>query len=179
MPSFFFGNDAQDKANETADKMANLSKEMWNQYKETYLPLERNIVDEASKWGSPEKYAEAAGEASSTVTQAFGKARDQLNRTPGLDPSSGAYQSSLTGLNLAQAANDATAQNAARNTVQNNALQIKTNALGLGKGLQAQSLQGYQGAASVQGQMAGLQNAQNNRLAGAIGSGVGAIAGMF
>lgn len=179
MPSFLFGNKSQDNANAAADKMASLSKEMWNQYKTTYLPLENEVVAQSRNWDTPERYAKAAGEASADVAQSFGKARDQLNRTPGLDPSSGAYQSSLVGLNLAQAANDATAQNAARNTVQNNALTVKTNALGLGKGLQTSSLQGYQGAGNIYGQMAGLKDQQNNRLAGAIGSGVGSIASAF
>jgi hypothetical protein len=179
MPSFLFGNDSQDKANAAADKMASMSKEMWNQYKETYLPLEQNIVEESRKWETPERYAKAAGEASADVSEAFGKARSRLDRTPGLDPSSGAYQSALTGLNLSQAANDATAQNAARNTIQNNALTVKTNALGLGKNLQAQSLEGYKGAGGIYSNMAGLQDDQNNRLAGAIGSGVGSVAGAF
>ena len=121
---------------------AQISRDQWNRYKEIYEPLERQMVDEAQDYASPENYAKAAGEASATVSQQFSKARDRLTRTPGLDPSSGAYQSSLVGLDLAQAANDATQQNLARKNVTDTAYTRKQSALALGKGLDATAASG-------------------------------------
>ncbi len=185
MPSFMFGNDSQDQANAMAEAQAQIARQQWKEYKKTYLPFEREFVKESRNWDSPERYARAAGDASATVAEQFGKARERLQRQPGLDPSNGAYQASMVGLDLAQAANDATQQNAARANLDNTAMQVKTNALGLGKSLPAQALQGYQGAAGTYGQMAGLKDSQNNRLAGSIGStigtglGIAAMAGLL
>lgn len=116
---------------------AQIAAEQWNKYQEIYQPLERTMVDEASNYDNSENYAKAAGDASATVSQQFGKARDRLTRTTGLDTSSPAYTSSLLGLDMAQAATDATQQNAARQKVTDTAYARKTDALSLGKGLPA------------------------------------------
>jgi hypothetical protein len=123
-----------------------ISQDQWNRYKEIYTPLENKLVADASNYASPEQYQRSAGDASATVAQQFGKARDQLTRTPGLDPSSPAYAASIAGLDQAQAASDATQQNAARTNVLNTSYARKTDAVSLGKGLPAASMQGLNGA---------------------------------
>ncbi len=125
-------------ANASADAtglQAQISAEQWDRYLEMFDPLERKMVDQADEYASPERYAKAAGDASATVASQYGKARDRLARTPGLDPSSGAYQASMVGLDLSQAAADATQQNAARDRVDNMAYARLQDAVGLGKGL--------------------------------------------
>ena len=141
---------------------AQISRDQWNRYKEIYEPLERQMVDEAQDYASPENYAKAAGEASATVSQQFSKARDRLTRTPGLDPSSGAYQSSLVGLDLAQAANDATQQNLARKNVTDTAYARKQSALGLGKGLDSTAASGMSNVASSYLSLANAMQRQSN-----------------
>lgn len=158
-------NGAEAANNSVADAnalQAQISRDQWNRYKEIYEPLERQMVDEAQDYASPENYAKAAGEASATVSQQFSKARDRLTRTPGLDPSSGAYQSSLVGLDLAQAANDATQQNLARKSVTDTAYARKQSALGLGKGLDSTAASGMSNVASSNLSLANAMQRQSN-----------------
>lgn len=138
---------ANDAAASAANLQAQIARDQWNKYKEIYEPLERTMVDEAQNYDTPEAYNRAAGDASATVSQQFSKARDRLTRTNGLDPSSGAYQSSLVGLDMAQAASDATQQNAARQKVTDTAYARKQSALGLGKGLDNTASAGLASAA--------------------------------
>jgi len=146
-----------------------IAADQWGRYKEIYEPLERQVVQEAQNYDSPENYSLAAGDASASVASQFGKARDRLTRTPGMDPSSAAYQSSMVGLDLAQAANDATAQNLARKNVKDTAYARKTAALGVGKGLDATASSGLNSAATANASMARLGLEQTNQQAGAIG----------
>ena len=165
-------NGAEAANNSVADAnalQAQISRDQWNRYKEIYEPLERQMVDEAQDYASPENYAKAAGEASATVSQQFSKARDRLTRTPGLDPSSGAYQSSLVGLDLAQAANDATQQNLARKNVTDTAYSRKQSALALGKGLDATAASGLASSASSNLVLAQAGNQQAGQQAAALG----------
>lgn len=158
-------NGAEAANNAAADAnalQAEISRDQWNRYKEIYEPLERQMVDEAQDYASPWNYAKAAGEASATVSQQFSKARDRLTRTPGLDPSSGAYQSSLVGLDLAQAANDATQQNLARKNVTDTAYARKQSALGVGKGLDSTAASGMQSVASSNLSLANAMQRQSN-----------------
>lgn len=136
-------NRAAERANNSAADAtmltAEIGAEQWDRYKEMYSPLESEFVADAQNYDSPTQYQRAAGDASSTVSQQFGKARDRLGRTPGLDPSAPAFTSAMTGLDIAQAATDATQQNAARQKVKDTAYVRKTDALSLGKGLPAQA----------------------------------------
>lgn len=149
---------AQQGASDAAMMQANIAQEQWDKYNEMYAPLEQKYIDEAQNYDSPENYSRAAGDASATVSSQFSKARDRLGRTPGLDPSTGAYQSSLVGLDLAQAASDATQQNAARQRVKDTAYARKTDALSLGKGLPAQASAGLSNAATTMSSIAGQQS---------------------
>jgi hypothetical protein len=170
-------NDAAARSADAQSYLANtqgdIANEQWQRYKDTYAPLEDKYVQEAQQYDSPENYAKAAGEAAADSSLAFAKARDRLNRMPGLDPSSGSYQKNIIGLNLAQAATDATAQNAARQTVKDTAWGRKTNAISLGKNLPTQASQGLSAAANTQ---AGLTNYYQNK-ADATAAQWGAIVG--
>lgn len=139
---------ANDAAAQASRLQAQIAKEQWDKYKEIYDPLERQMVTEAQNYDSPEQYARAAGEASATVSSQFSKARDRLTRTPGLDPSSAGYAANMVGLNLAQAASDATQQNLARKNVADTAYSRKQSALGLGKGLDTTASSGAASAAT-------------------------------
>ena len=167
-------NDRASKANESASDSAALTAqigaEQWDRYNELYDPLERQFVDEAKNYDSPERYSQAAGEAAATVAQQFGKARERLGRTPGLDPSSPAFAASMTGLDLAQAATDATQQNAARQRVKDTAYVRKTDALSLGKGLPAQASNMLSSATRTNLGLADLSTASGMANSNAIGN---------
>lgn len=166
---------ANGAATDATRLQSQIASEQWNRYKEIYSPLEEGMVKDAQNYDSPENYAKAAGDASATVSQQFGKARDRLSRTPGLDPSSGAYQASLTGLELGQAATDATQQNAARQKVKDVGYARKQDALSLGKGLPAQASTAFGSAASNSLAQAQFGQTQANAQAGQFGRSVDRI----
>lgn len=155
-------------ADATAQQAA-IAKDQWNTYKETYQPLEKAYVAEAQNYATPEAYARAAGLASATNSEQYGKARDRLRRTPGLDPSSAAYVSNMAGLDMSQAASDAVSQNAARNRVSDMAWAHKTDALSLGKGLAANASAGLSSVANTNARIAQAGQAQANQQGAAIG----------
>jgi hypothetical protein len=115
------------------------------------------MVREAQEYDSPANYERAAGGASAAVADQFGKARDRLTRTPGLDPSSPGFASSMVGLDLAQAASDATQQNLARKQVRDTAYARKQDALSLGKGLPSSASTMLSNSASTMGNIAQSQ----------------------
>lgn len=164
---------AQQGASDAAKIQADIAKEQWDRYKSIYAPLEDKYAQEAQDFGSDANFAKAAGDASATVSDQFTKARQRLARTPGLDPSSAGYAASLTGLDLAQAATDATQQNAARTGMQDRAWARKTDALSLGKGLPAQASAGLSSASN------NLSNIASSQLgyASQIGAGIGSLGG--
>ncbi len=148
---------AQKGASNAAALQAQIASEQWDKYLELYDPLERQYVQDAQNYDTPEQFQRAAGEAQATVASQFAKARDRLTRTPGLDPSSGAYQAGVLGLELGEAATDAVAQNAARQNVRDTAYQRQTNALNLGKGLPGSASSGLSTAASNMSSIANQQ----------------------
>ncbi len=165
-------NGAEGANNAAADStrlQAEIARDQWNRYKTMYSPLEESYLKEAQGYDSPENYAKAAGDASATVASQFGKAREQLMRTPGMDPSSGAFQSGMTNLGLSEAANNAVQQNAARSKVKDMAFARKTDALSIGKGLPAQASTMLGSAANNSLGLANAGMAQANLQAGGIG----------
>lgn len=165
-------NGAEGANNAAADAnrlQAEIARDQWERYKTVYAPLEQSMVTDAQNYDSPENYARAAGDASATVSSQFSKARDRLTRTPGLDPSTPGAQAGLMGLELSQAATDATQQNAARQKVKDTGYQRKMAALGLGKGLDSTAASGIGASATNSLAMANAAQSQSNAQAGAIG----------
>lgn len=142
-----------------------IAADQWNRYKTMYSPLEERYIADAQNYDSAENYAKAAGQAQADVSSSFGKARDQLTRTPGLDTSSPAYTAALAGLDQAEAANSAVGQNAARQKVKDTAWSRRSDALNLGKGLQAGAISAAN-SSSLVGQQQYLNNMNS---AGALG----------
>ncbi len=149
--SKLLGDGGAGKANKAAANATELQTQIegdkWDRYKQIYEPLEREIVEDAQSFDSPEKYKEAAADASAVVSTQFGRARQRLQRAPGADPSTAGYQAQVAGLELAQAANDSVAQNTARQTVEDTGYARKHAALSLGKGLDSSAAAGLGSAA--------------------------------
>lgn len=156
-------------ADAAAQMQAEIARQQWDRYNKYYSPLEISMIDEANNAGSPTEYAQAAGDASATVAQQFGKARDRMSRTPGLDPSSPAAQASLVGLDMAQAASDATQQNVARMNVKNTAWAKKSGMLGMGKGLDTTAASSLGAASSNLANIAAANNSRNAANGAAMG----------
>ena len=161
--------DASRASANAAATQAAISQDQWDSYKTIYQPMERKYVEDAQNFDSEANRERAAGEASATVSEQFGKARDRLSRTPGLDPSSAAYISAMAGLDRNQAAADAVNQNAARNRISDMAWARKTDALSLGKGLPAQASAGLAQSAMTNNAIANGLNAQANANGAAFG----------
>lgn len=161
--------EANGAATDATRMQSAIAKDQWDSYKRIYQPMEEKFVADAQNYDSAENFEKSAGAAQATVSSQFGKARDQMARTPGLDPSSGAYQAGMTNLGLSEAANGAVAQNAARQGVTDRAYTMKTNALNLGKGLAGTASQGLGSAATLSLSQANAAQTQNNAEAGALG----------
>lgn len=169
-------------ATNAADLQQQIASEQWQKYNEIYDPLERTVVDEAKNYDSEAAYEQAAGDASATVSSQFGRARERFMRQPGLDPSSPAYANNLASLELAQAATDATQQNAARQRIKDTAFSRKTDALSLGKGLPASASATLGAATNSNLALANLgmnQAQQTNQQNGVISSAVGNLVNRF
>lgn len=160
---------ANNAAADATALQAEIARDQWERYKEIYEPLEKGMIKEAQNYDTPENYARAAGEASATVAQQFGKAKDRIARTPGMDPSTGAYQTGMIGLDLAQAATDATQQNAARQKVKDTAYARKTDALSLGKNLPANASSALATSARSNMGLADTYNQQSALTSAAVG----------
>lgn len=175
--------EANEAAVDNTRLQSQIAKDQWDKYKEIYQPLEREMVDEAKNWLNQTRLDTAAGEAAQTVSSQFSKARDELSRQPGMDPSSAAFQTGMIGLNLAEAANSATAQNSARKTVEDTAYTRKQSALALGKGLDATAASGLSSAASASLAQANAGYERASQGANAIGSltgkAISALPGLF
>lgn len=170
--------DANSASASAARQQAAIAQDQWDTYKQIYQPLEKAYVADAQEFASPANRERYAGEAGATVSQQFGQARERLARTPGLDPSSAAYTSSLAGLDMRQAAAGAVGQNAARYRVDDMGWARRTDALSLGKGLPAQASSGLaqSGAASAQLAQNGLaaSSAQGAQIGQLVSQGVNA-----
>lgn len=161
---------AANRSADAANLQAEIGAEQWDRYKQIYDPLERQYVDESFKYGTPADYEKERGGALASVDQQFGKARDRLGRTPGLDPSSGAYTASLAGLDLAQAATGATQENAANNMVTARKRAYQQDALSMGKGLPAQAAATLGDSSKLNAGIANQQNQWGLNTATAIGN---------
>lgn len=163
-------------AENASNVQAQIAQNQWNDYQTNFQPLEGKFVSEVNNWTSPQNYDKAAGDAAATVDAQYGAAKDSLARTPGMDPSSGAYQAGMTNLGLSQAATSATQQNTARQNVQNQGIAMQENALSLGKGLPASASASAGSAAAGLSNLSNSVSRQNSTSSAGIGSAVQSVA---
>lgn len=169
------GGKEADASSATAQRMGQFGAGLADLYDSNYKPLNAIVANGAMDYDSAENYARAAGDAAATNASEFAKAKSRLTRTPGMDPSSGAYQASMVGLNLAEAANGAATQNAARKSVQDTAWNRQTQALGLGNALAGQASNAMGGAYSAQNNQANISRNNGNSIGGLIGDVIGSF----
>ena len=143
----------------------------YQNYQQNFQPLENSMVQQATNYASPEAYEQAASTAQANTDQQIGLQEQRLSRQPGLDPSSAAAQTAQTDLALNGAAMGASAQNTARQNVQNMAWARQMDIMGLGNGLVTNASNGLNANATT---AAGL-SAQAGRTAATTASNVGGM----
>jgi len=163
---------ATDAATAVNQQQANLAQDQYNTYKQTYQPMENQMVSTAQNFDSQANEDQAAGQAQADVSSQIGTAEANLARTPGLDPSSAEATAANTDLQIKGAAMGATAQTQARTNIKNEAWGRQMDSLGLGKGLVTNASTGLANAAN--GAMAVANNQQ--KLASSTASGIGGLA---
>lgn len=131
-------------------------------YEDYYQPLEKDLVEEAKNYDTPERRAREMGAAQAQVAQQFDAQRENAQReleAYGIDPSSTRYGALDIGVRTAQAASQAAAGTAASNRVEDNARALRAEAINVGRGYPGQIAGAYQvsqgagtGAAGIVGQ---------------------------
>lgn len=149
----------QNYAKENSDKQNGIADWYYNRFKNTYAPIENNLVDQANNFNTnayAEKQAQQAiGDVASQYANQRRTNQAQMQQY-GINPNSGAYQYQQNALGIQQAALQASAANQARNAATE---------MGWNKNLQlAQLGQNYMNAAQ------GMYNTATNT--GTSGAGV-------
>lgn len=106
--------------------------------KDTFRPLEKQIVAEANAYDTPERRAAEAGKAMQTVGTQFDVAKQGMRRqasAAGIDPSSGNFIANVGTMGVREAATKAASGTAATNLVETTGRAMKADAAALGRGL--------------------------------------------
>lgn len=143
--------EAADRQADIAERQQQISEEQWARYKEVYQPLEDEYVNEAKGLGSLANQSKASTEARAEVAGAYSRAREQLSKAPGSNPTSQTYQQEANRINLAEAANSAAAQTAARRTQEDKGRAAMSDVINMGKGLPTSAASSLANAASTNG----------------------------
>lgn len=159
---FCCSSDAPDNSgqNEAAKMNAEIAKEMWDEYKITYQPMERKYATEASNYDTPARREEEAGKASADVNRSFGNARQASERQlagMGVDPNSAKFRSGTQDVEMRRAAADAGAQTAARRNTENMGWARKQDAISVGKGMPGTASASAANSANIYGSIANSQ----------------------
>lgn len=164
---------------EIASRQLAMAEEQHERWKTRFQPLEDQYVEESKNYGSIANQNKAAKDAAAAVKGGFAGAREQLSRTPGINANSQAYLQEANRINLAEAASTAAAQNAARADVTSKGRAYMTDALSLGKGLNANAASSLSAAGSAYGNIgSNARSTASDSMAG-IGSIGRAVGGLY
>lgn len=167
--------DANQKAIDANAYQGQIATDQYDDYKNTYRPLEHNLVSAVQSYDTPQAYQRAAGNAQARVAQQFGLAQERLSRTPGFDPSSAAAQAAQTDLALHAAAMSAAEQNRAREQVHDKGFARKLDIVGVGRGLVTNASTGFANASATASNIAHANAVSANQTASGVGAAVGGI----
>lgn len=152
-------------------RQQDIADEQWENYKQNYLPLEQDYLEQAKGFGSIANQEKAAANAAAAVAGRFAGAKDELNRTPGLDPNSQQYLRTKAKLELGEAATSAAAQTGARENTEKTGAAMLQDAAAMGKGMSSNAMASLNSAAaganSLSSQAAANANAARNNVGGA------------
>jgi hypothetical protein len=173
---------AADNQLEIANRQEDRSDEQWQIFRDTYLPVQKQLLEEAKGLGSIANQNHQAQQAAGDVAGTFAQARENLAETPGLNPNSDAYMRQANRLNLQEAATSAAAQTGARQQTRTQANAQLKDAVSIGSGLPsssaamlAQAGAGFGSAASFAARQAEGSQARSDAGFGAAGRVVGGL----
>lgn len=138
--------------------------------KDTYRPIEQQLVREAQRYATPEYAEEQATMAGNDVSRAFADRRraaqeDLASRGLG-DPSSGSYRSLARNADIAQAGATAAAKNSARRGATLQGFQTLAGLANMGNQKTAAALGAYGTAGGLANSAYGITSGNRNYLAG-------------
>ena len=129
------GEEYRKKFDDQAASQFDFAREQQDRYKESFRPIEDRVAQDAMTWDSPERQAAMAAQARADVMGNAAMAQQQQNRqlsAMGVDPRSGRFQGQNRAGNLQTALASAGAQNAARDSVRQQAQGLRQGAAALG-----------------------------------------------
>lgn len=146
---FGIGNKRQDKIDKLSEEVtrqqldASRQAQEWatedrKRYRTVFQPLQDQFIEDAKNWDSAERQDKLASEAKADVMNAAAQAKEQRGRqmaAMGVDPTSGRYSGIESAVDTQTALAAAGAQNNARNTVRNQAVAMRGEAVNMGNGL--------------------------------------------
>lgn len=146
------------------------SNEQWNYYKDTFQPVEKQMVDEAMNYGSAADQEQQAGAARSDMTTAFDAQRQTADRqltAMGVNPNSGKFASANRMTDIAQAAQTAAGMTGARTAARDKGISLRAGAASFGRNMTNTAGQNL-------GQAVGAGSAANGSANAGIGSNLAA-----
>lgn len=129
----------QDKNNANADAQ-------YQFYKDTFQPVERQMVDEAVNYDSAERKDAMAGQAAMEVGKQFAASRDANARAMarmGVNPNSGKFQVSANATAVQEALGKAAASTKARTDAENMGMMLRKDAAAFGRNMTGTAAQQY------------------------------------
>ncbi|CAB5220288.1 hypothetical protein UFOVP236_19 [uncultured Caudovirales phage] len=131
----------------------------YKRYQDTYVPIENQIADEAKNFDTEATRERYASTASADVAQAFRGAAGQTLRAQsrmGLRPSADAFAAVNSKLSANEAGAKAAAMTGARYNARDTGLQLKMNAVNIGKGLPGTAANAASGSVNASNSAGGL-----------------------
>ena len=127
---------------DTMNQSNTWAKEDRGRYKTVFQPLEDKFIDEANNWDSAARQEKMAAEARADVLGAADMQRQASGRqlsAMGINPASGRFAGINRAGDTVTALNAAGAQNQARNTVRQQGMALRADAINMGKGMASQA----------------------------------------
>jgi hypothetical protein len=118
---------------------SDMSRAQWDQYNDTYKPIETSFAREASTWDTPERQQANAGKAQAMVASQFEQARQAASQqleSFGIDPSSTRYGALDLASRTQQASAQAAAGTKAIDDTQMQGMALKSGVVNTGRGFQ-------------------------------------------
>lgn len=150
-------------------------------YESVFLPMQDQFIKEANEYDTPERREAEAARAQVDIQRQSEAARNNADsrlRSMGIDPSQMRSNSLMQQMDVAGAANQALAGNAARTNVEDKGRALRADAINMGNGLPAMAAAGFAGSGNSGNAALGAGQAGQNATLGAIqgGANVGGTA---
>lgn len=138
------GGDVEGPKQTAEEKMlGELSIERWNDYQTRFRPIEDQYINDVQMTESD--YAQARGQANTSVQQNFGEAEEKLKTSlmmSGVDPSSNTFVDAVDDMALDRGLSSGASKNEANNAVDEMHIKGLQNVVAMGQGQATESIKG-------------------------------------